>query len=231
MNPSAAEAAYVGQAGQAYHDGKRAVPSRAVPWLTRARAELFQSQVRATDVVLEWGCGFGWNLADLRCARKLGHDIAGQLATSVQAFGAEFIADPRTLAAKSCDVVLCHHALEHVPEPREVLQAIHRLLKPQGRLLLAVPFERERRYRRFDPSEPNHHLYSWNVQTLGNLLTVSGFQIHHLGLRRYGYDRRAALLALRLHLSEAGFRGIRGLLQTLRPLQEIAASGVPAAGG
>lgn len=229
MNPSAAEAAYVGQAGQAYHDGKRAVPSRAVPWITRARAELFQSQVRPDDVVLEWGCGFGWNLAELRCARKLGHDVAVQLAPSVQAFGAEFVADPTLLPAQSCHVIVCHHALEHVPEPRAVLESIRRLLKPQGRLLLAVPFERERRYRRFDPSEPNHHLYSWNVQTLGNLLTVAGFQIHSLGLRRYGYDRRAALLALRLGLGEAGFRGIRGLLQTLRPLQEIAASGEPAA--
>ncbi|MBN9690118.1 MAG: class I SAM-dependent methyltransferase [Verrucomicrobia bacterium] len=227
MNPSAAESAYVGQAGQAYHDGKRAVPVRAIPWITRARAELFQSQVSATDVVLEWGCGFGWNLAELRCARKLGHDVAVQLAPSVQAFGAEFVADPRALAVQSCDAIVCHHALEHVPDPRDVLVAIRRLLKPQGRLLLAVPFEQERRYRRFDPSEPNHHLYSWNVQTLGNLLTVAGFQIRRLGLRRYGYDRRAALLALRLGLGEAGFRGIRGLLQFVRPLQEIAASGVP----
>lgn len=229
MNPSAAEAAYVGQAGQAYHEGKRAVPAGAVPWITRARAELFQPQVQADHVVLEWGCGFGWNLAELHCAQKLGHDVAVQLEPSVRAFGAEFIADPNSLAAQSCDVIVCHHALEHVPEPRTVLEAIRRLLKPQGRLLLAVPFEQERRYRRFDPSEPNHHLYSWNVQTLGNLLTVEGFRIHALGLRRYGYDRRAALLALRFRLGEAGFRRIRRLLQAVRPLQEIAATAEPAA--
>ena len=230
MNPPAAEAAYVGPAGQAYHEGKRAVPLRAVPWMTRARAELFQSQVRSHEVVLEWGCGFGWNLAELHCARKLGHDVAVQLAPSVRAFGAEFIADPTTLPDRSCHVIVCHHALEHVPNPRDVLRQIHRLLRPEGRLLLAVPFEQERRYRRYDPAEPNHHLYSWNVQTLGNLLTVAGFQIQSLGLRRYGYDRRAALLAVQMRLGEAGFRGIRGLLQILRPLHEIAAVGAPVLG-
>lgn len=58
-------------------------------------------------------------------------------------------------------VLICHHVLEHVPVPTEALTEIRRLLHPQGQLLLRVPYEPERRYRRFDPNEPNHHRYSW----------------------------------------------------------------------
>jgi len=42
---------------------------------------------------------------------------------------------------------------------------------------LFVPYEKERKYRHYDSKEPNHHLYSWNVQTLGNLVEEIGFKV------------------------------------------------------
>ncbi len=217
----AARAAYRGAAGRAYHEGKRALPPAAVPWVTRVRAELFQPHIRPGDAVFEFGCGYGWNLGALRCARRVGHDVTDRVQAEVLATGAEFVVETAKLPDAAFDVVLCHHALEHVPDPLTVLAELRRLLKPGGRLLLAVPYESERRYRRFDPTEPNHHLFAWNVQTLGNLVTVAGFQLRHAGLRRYGYDRFAAKLAVRLHAGEAGFRLLRGLCHTLRPLREV----------
>lgn len=227
MQPAGPLAPYVGEASAAYHQEKRAVPAAALPWIVRARAEVFQHRVRPTDTVLEWGCGFGWNLAGLSCARRVGHDVAESLQSAVEASGMEFLRQPETLPDGQFDVVVCHHALEHVPDPYRVLGEIRRLLRPRGVLLLAVPFEMERRYRRFDPAEPNHHLYSWNVQTLGNLLQASAFRIDELGLRPYGYDRRAALLAVRFRAGERGFRVIRTLLRRLRPIREIAAVASP----
>lgn len=217
----AVRAAYRGEAGRAYHEGKRALPQVAVPWVTRVRAELFQPHVRAGDAVFEFGCGYGWNLGALRCGRRVGHDVAESVREDVIATLAEFVASPAALPDAGFDVALCHHALEHVPDPLAVLTELRRLLKPGGRLLLAVPYESERRYRRFDPAEPNHHLFAWNVQTLGNLVTVAGFQLRHAGLRRYGYDRFAAKLAMRLRVGESGFRLLRTLGQTLRPLREV----------
>jgi SAM-dependent methyltransferase len=217
----AARAAYRGDAGRAYHEGKRALPPVAVPWVTRARAELFQPHVGAGDAVFEFGCGYGWNLGALRCARRVGHDVAESVREDVIATGAEFVADPATLADTGFEVALCHHALEHVPDPLAVLAGLRRLLKPGGRLLLAVPYESERRYRHFNPAEPNHHLFAWNVQTLGNLVTVAGFRLREAGLRRYGYDRFAARLAVRLRAGESGFRLLRAVGQALRPLREV----------
>lgn len=222
MAADAAQAAYVGASGVAYHEGKRALPSPAVPWVIRSRAALFQPSIGPSEAVFESGCGFGWNLAGLRCARRVGHDVAAQLRPVIEAAGIEFAPDTAALPAGTFDVIIAHHSLEHVPEPRTVLLELMRLLKPGGRLLLAVPFERERRYRRFNPSEPNHHLFSWNVQTLGNLVTVAGFSLDHAGLRNYGYDRRAAVVATRFRIGETGFRIVRRLMQRLFPLLEVA---------
>ncbi len=43
------------------------------------------------------------------------------------------------LADRSFDLVLCHHVLEHVDAVDEVLAEIARVLKPDGRLYVAVP--------------------------------------------------------------------------------------------
>ncbi|MFN0069485.1 MAG: class I SAM-dependent methyltransferase [Limisphaerales bacterium] len=222
-NPHPATASYTGDAGRAYHGDKRGLPPVALPWVAAVRARLFQPHVRETDAVFEFGCGAGWNLAALQAARRVGFDVADFLRPEVEAAGAEFVTDTAALPDAAFDAVIAHHALEHVEEPRAVLGELRRLLKPGGTLLAAVPYEKERRYRRFDPAEPNRHLYSWNPQTFGTLLTVAGFAVREIGLRRYGYDRRAAVLAARLGLCPTGFRTIRGLLRTLRPLHEVAA--------
>jgi SAM-dependent methyltransferase len=221
-SPPAADA-YRGEAGRAYHGDKRGLPPAALPWVAATRAALFQPHVRATDAVFEFGCGAGWNLAALRAARRVGGDVADFLRPEVEAAGAEFVTDTAALPDAAFDVVIAHHALEHVEEPRAALRELHRLLRAGGTLLAAVPYEKERRYRRHDPAEPNRHLYAWNPQTFGALLAVAGFAVRDIGLRRYGYDRRAAALAARLKLRATGFRTLRGLLRTLRPLHEVAA--------
>ncbi len=216
-----ARAAYQGQSGRAYHQEKRGLPSEALPWVIRVRAERFQPDVTRTDAVLELGCGAGWNLAGLLCARRVGFDVAGELRAEVEAAGIEFSESTRGFSDGAFDVVVCHHALEHVPDPLATLEEAHRLLRSGGRLLLTVPHETERRYRRFRADEPNHHLFSWNPQTLGNLVRVAGFGFETVALRRYGYDRRAALLASRFRCGETGFRWIRATLQCCVPLHEV----------
>ena len=223
----AARAAYQGQAGRAYHQDKRGLPSEALPWVIRIRAERFQPEVTRTDAVLELGCGAGWNLAGLHCARRVGFDVAGQLRAEVEAAGIEFAESSRVFSAGAFDVVICHHALEHVPDPLATLEEAHRLLRSGGRLLLTVPHEAGRRYRRFRGEEPNHHLFSWNPQTLGNLVQVAGFCFETVALRRYGYDRRAAMLASRFRCGETGFRWIRATLQCCVPLHEVTVRAQP----
>jgi len=212
---------YLGEAGQRYHREKRALPETAIPWVARLRAEKLAPHVRPSDVVLEYGAGLGWNLARLPCRRKLAFDLADFLAPSISAAGVEFLPDTKSLPGAAADVVICHHALEHLLQPAAALQEMGRLLQPDGKLLLFAPFERERKYRRFDPAEPNHHLYSWNVQTLGNLVHESGFRVVAAATALFGYDRFAAVWACKWRLGERGFRAFRRFLLVLKPAREV----------
>jgi len=135
--------------------------------------------------------------------------------------GIDFLTEPQSLPEASVNVVVCHHTLEHVLHPMTVLEVSHRVLRPEGRLLLFVSFEKERRYYRFDPAEPNHHLYSWNVQTLGNLVSDSGFAIEEATVAAFGQERFAAILAARLRVGEPGFRTLRWLANTVKNEKEV----------
>ena len=219
--PDRAKQRYQGAEGQQYHQQKRAVPDAALPWVARLRAEKIQPHVSAGDVVLEYGVGLGWNLASLACARKLGLDVGEFLEGAVRQQGIAFLTDPGSIPDASIDVVLCHHMLEHAWQPAEVLASIHRMLRPAGRLLLFVPYEKERRFRHFDRAELNHHLYSWNVQTLGNLVQDARFDVRTAGLARFGQERFAAIWAARLRLGETGFRIGRWLANTLKNEYEV----------
>ena len=223
QNPDPAAALYRGDSGRAYHEGKRGLPEAALPWVYRLRARKFQPWVKEDATVVELGVGAGWNLAGLKCARRVGCDAADSpgLQERLRSLGIAFAPDLSDVATASADVAICHHTLEHLLEPASALRGLQRILRPGGRLILHVPWERERRYARFDPAEPNHHLHGWNVQTLGNFATVLGWRMERLTVRRYGYDRFAARLAIRLRLGEPGFRLLHSTLITLVPLHEV----------
>jgi len=221
MSEEKATLHYTGEAGQNYHHGKRSIPESAFPWVAKLRAEKISPYISEADSVFEFGVGFGWNLAQLRCAKRLGHDISKFLEPIVQTHGIEFVPDTARILDNSIAVAICHHTLEHVLNPAEVLKEIKRLVVPNGKLLLFAPYEKERKYRRHDPSEPNHHLYSWNVQTLGNLVEECGFKLTETKLGQFGYDRFAANLATRWRLGETGFRSIRAGIHLVKPGREI----------
>ena len=216
-----AERHYAGENAAQYHEKKRGIPEAAVGWVARLRAEKLQPHIGPADVVFEFGAGYGWNLMELRCGRKVAYDIAELERPGAGIEWVRELSQLNELRDGFADVVICHHALEHVIHPPETLGIIRRLLKEKGKLLLFVPFEKEGRYRRYDSQEPNHHLYSWNAQTLGNLVSECGYVVESVEVGRFGYDRFAAKMALRWKLGEPGFRFIRGAAHVLFPAAEV----------
>ncbi len=79
-------------------------------------------------------------------------------------------ADKVPLPDAAVDGILCTEVLEHVPEPLAVWREFHRLLRPQGRVLLSTPM--------YWPShEEPYDFYRFPKFGLCRLARESGFQI------------------------------------------------------
>lgn len=211
---------YGGSDGAAYHEGRK-VPGIAENWIAKVRSEKIQPFIKPTDSVLEYGVGFGWNLRQLLCFRKVGFDVAAGLKNASEAHRIAFVDDVDLIPTESFDVVLCHHTLEHLKDPAEALRTILRVLKPEGSLLLFVPFEKERKYRKYNPNDRAHHLFSWTPASLANFAQAVGFEVRSVQLRKFRFDRAAALLAIKLKLGEKFYRFVRAAALMLMPEYEI----------
>ena len=218
-----ARAQYEGKAGRQYHATVHATAASTTEIVARQRARKFQPLVGPTDVVFEYGVGTGLNLRFLRCGRRIGYDISDAGRDACAQAGIEFVSE-LSLAPDDVSVVICHHALEHVPDPLECLEQMYHLLRPGGRLLLSVPFETLPRYRHYVPDEPNHHLFSWNALTLGNLVAVAGFEVRDVRIGPFGYEQRLAFLAR--YAGDRAYRAGLAVVRALRPANEVFLQGV-----
>jgi SAM-dependent methyltransferase len=215
------EQRYKGEKGKQYHETRLFVPDVAYPWVAKLRSCKFSSEVDEKDTLFEYGIGTGLNISRIRCKKRLGFDVAAHLLPIVESQGITFVRETAEIADESIDNVICHHVLEHTSDPPGALREIHRMLRVNNKLLLFVPYEKERKYRRYDPVEPNNHLYSWNVQTLGNLVESCGFKVVKGIIGRFGYDRFAAVWAVRLGVGEIGYRFIRAMCHLVFPSLEV----------
>src|SRR5215470_19433637 len=101
----------------------------------------FAAYIRATDVVLDFGCGGGFLLASLACAERIGVEINPLARAHAASLGLRCYADMTPVPDASVDVIVSDHALEHVPYPLAALREWHRLLKPGGRAIVVTPID------------------------------------------------------------------------------------------
>lgn len=135
----------------------------------------FVSFLKPDDRVVDFGCGGGYLLAQLPQREKRGIEVSDSARATAHANGITALASAKDLPDGWADVVISNHALEHTLHPLAELKELRRVLRPGGRIVFVVPNEGV--FRRWDPADVNHHLYTWAPLNLGHLFTEAGFVV------------------------------------------------------
>ncbi len=146
-----------------------------------ANSAKFVKTINPTDTVLDFGCGGGYLLNKLQCARRIGIEPNESACATLDSNGVEHFRSSASaleaLGAGVANVIISNHALEHTLNPLQELKELRALLKDGGRIHFVVPCD-SIRYR-YNPKDVNYHLFSWSPQNLGNLFTEAGFTVEY----------------------------------------------------
>lgn len=102
------------------------------------------------STILDLGCGEGYLLSLIPNAQDVvGLDISNRALGKAKDYLKShpqinlLCGDGQILCFKdnSFDIVICSEMIEHVPDPKLVIKEIHRILKPNGILVVSIPDE------------------------------------------------------------------------------------------
>ena len=153
-------------------------------------------QVRGRTRLLDVGCGSATllGLMKARGFEVLGVDTSAEASqVAAQENGVRVVVGTigsAGLETSSADMVTMFHVMEHVTNPQEVLAEAHRILQPQGTLVLQVPNIDSWQFRWFGAKwyglDIPRHVIDYSRSSIVSLLERSGFQvtrIRHFNLR------------------------------------------------
>ncbi len=146
---------------------------------------LFSPFIHNSDVVLDFGCGGGYLLNQLKplCKEVYGVEINPAARVEAKRLGIDTFENVEELSDASLDIVISNHALEHITNPYGVLVNIREKMKKSGEIICVVPHQSCGEP--FVKGDRNQHLYTWNPMTLGNLFSVAGFDIEKVDVIRH----------------------------------------------
>ena len=137
---------------------------------------------RLQGAVLDVGCGGKPYEAFLPATRYVGLEIDSPRSRARGRADAYYDGGRFPFADGEFDGVLCSQVLEHVFTPAEFLAEVHRVLGPDGCLVLTVPFA-------WDEHEQPHDFARYSSFGLRAVLERAGFEI--LAMRKSTADSRA----------------------------------------
>ncbi|MCH2169250.1 class I SAM-dependent methyltransferase [Myxococcota bacterium] len=169
---------------------------RLVRWVGSRHISFLSQGLEPGARVLDVGCGRGVILGALadRGFEVHGFEISAEAARGADARAQVTVAGTLTEAeypSQYFDQVVIWHVFEHIVNPVETLESVHRILKPGGRLIVAVPNFSSLQSRWSGPAwfhlDLPRHLYQFPLSALRALLDRSGFEVgnaHHFSLRQ-----------------------------------------------
>ena len=125
---------------------------------------------RLSGKALDVGCGIGDMLRHRD--NTVGVDISPLTVAFCNSRGAKAVlmqSDKLPFASGEFDSVLMDNVLEHIPAPERLLSEVHRVLRPNGRLLVGVPGARGW------ASDPDHKIF-YDESTLPACMEAAQFK-------------------------------------------------------
>jgi SAM-dependent methyltransferase len=175
-------------------------------WKTLCQS-FFQKYVRETDVVLDLGAGYCEFINNIRCGRKFAVDLSEDTRAAASDDVTVIITpvtDLSTFETSSVDVVFASNLFEHLRTKDDliaVLNEVHGVLKPKGKLLVLQP-NIHYAYREYW-DYLDHHIALSHV-SLAEALNLSGFAVREIRPRFLPYSFKSRLpqspFLLRLYL-------------------------------
>lgn len=149
-----------------------------------------EPRFQAPGTILDLGCGSGWFLDRMQSRgwKTYGVEISEQAALlGREARGLQIFCgtlQDAKFSSECFDYVRANHSFEHISCPNETLDEIHRILKPQGKLLIGVPNVHSLNARVFKQywwhlCAPVH-TFNYSPDTLCRILLKHGFQLEKL---------------------------------------------------
>lgn len=163
---------YLDEQGEDYFRSQKIIGQLGAKW----NLQYFQPNIEESDVVLDFGCGGGFLLNEINCAKKIGVEINPAAQKQAADLGLKVYTSLEEVG-ENVTKIISSHALEHVPSPLIVLKKMFSVLNDSGKLVMLLPMEdwRSSSQRRFSSDDFHHHLYTWTPRTLANLLIEAKF--------------------------------------------------------
>ena len=157
------------------------------------RFDQFKNILKGKDL-LDFGCGVGGFIKQAREISKIAHGIELEIRLSTYFKDNDLIVyrDLSELNENKYDVITLFHVLEHIPDPRSLLEDLKSRLNINGQIIIEVPniddvlitLYKSEAFSHFTYWSP--HLYYFSVKTLEKLFLKSQLKINYINqFQRY----------------------------------------------